>query len=240
MPTAERTARVMDKSASPAETALHAAGPAPRRIPLWVTLPYTAFVAVLVPVYWHAYGPTNFLYFCDVALLMTVPALWLECSLLASTALVGILLPQVLWQIDFLAAVCGVTLTGMTAYMFNDELPLFTRFLSFFHFWLPLFLLWVVCRLGYDRRALVVWTSLAWVIMLVCYFWMPPPAPDANPSLPVNINYVWGFSAKEPQPWLPTPAYLALLMIVLPAGIWWPTHWALSRLWGPRAHDAKG
>jgi hypothetical protein len=31
------------------------------RIPLWLKLAYTAFMAVLVPVYWWNYGPTNFL-----------------------------------------------------------------------------------------------------------------------------------------------------------------------------------
>src|SRR5262245_46866601 len=58
--------------------------PSRPRIPLWVKAAYTLFVLTLVPVYWVAYGPTNFLYFCDVALLMTVPALWLENALLAS------------------------------------------------------------------------------------------------------------------------------------------------------------
>ena len=38
------------------------------RVPLGLKLAYTAFMAVLVPVYWRYYGPTNFLYFCDVAL----------------------------------------------------------------------------------------------------------------------------------------------------------------------------
>jgi hypothetical protein len=33
------------------------------RIPLVLKLGYTAFMAVLVPVYWHYYGPTHFLYF---------------------------------------------------------------------------------------------------------------------------------------------------------------------------------
>ena len=42
------------------------------------------FVAVLVPVYLRDYGPTNFLYFCDVALLMTLVAIWTESSLWAS------------------------------------------------------------------------------------------------------------------------------------------------------------
>ena len=38
------------------------------RVPLVVKLGYSAFTAVLVPLYLHATGPTNFLYFCDVAL----------------------------------------------------------------------------------------------------------------------------------------------------------------------------
>ncbi|MFO0925454.1 MAG: hypothetical protein U0736_00215 [Gemmataceae bacterium] len=72
-----------------------------RRLPLGIKL-LTAFVAVLAPYYLHAYGPTNFVYFCDVALLMAVAAVWLESPLLASPPAVGILLPQTLWCIDFL------------------------------------------------------------------------------------------------------------------------------------------
>jgi len=35
--------------------------PGIRRIPLAIKLAFTAFMAVLVPVYWNKYGPTNFL-----------------------------------------------------------------------------------------------------------------------------------------------------------------------------------
>ena len=35
-------------------------------------------MAVLIPVYWYYYGPTNFLYFCDVALILTLVAIWIE------------------------------------------------------------------------------------------------------------------------------------------------------------------
>ena len=72
------------------------------RLPLWLKLVYTAFMAVLVPVYWHYYGPTNFLYFCDVALILTLIGIWLESPLLVSMCAVGILLPQALWVVDFL------------------------------------------------------------------------------------------------------------------------------------------
>ena len=49
-------------------------GAAPPLIPLAVKVLYTAFLAVLVPIYWKDYGPVNFLYFCDVALFFTLAA----------------------------------------------------------------------------------------------------------------------------------------------------------------------
>ena len=49
-----------------------------QRIPLWLKIAYTAFLAVMIPVYWVNYGPTNFLYFCDVALLLTLIGMWRE------------------------------------------------------------------------------------------------------------------------------------------------------------------
>lgn len=208
--------------------------------PLWLKVVYTAFVVVLVPYYWHAYGPTNFLYFCDVALLMTLVAVWLESPLLVSMPAVGILLPQTLWCIDFLGGVVGWHLTGMTAYMFNPSLSLFTRGLSFFHFWLPFLLVWLVWRLGYDRRAFVGWTCLAWTLMLLCYFLMPmPPAPPENPNLPVNINYVYGLSDERAQEWMPAPLFLAVLMVALPTVIFLPTHLLLRKLF-PQAEGNPG
>jgi hypothetical protein len=197
-------------------------------IPLWFKLSYTAFCVVLVPTYLMAYGPTNFLYFCDVALLTTLAAIWLESPLLASAPAVGLLLPQALWVCDFLGAAVGMPLTGMTAYMFDSKLPLFTRSLSFFHFWLPFVLAWLVWRLGYDRRAFAVWTVTAWALLSVCYFLMPaPPVGDGN--LPVNINYVFGMSDAAPQSFMPGSMWFAMLLIGLPAIIFYPTHRLLLR-----------
>ena len=71
-------------------TSMPSVAPAARRIPLWLKLAYTAFMAVLVPVYLHNYGPTNFLYFCDVSLIISLVGIWLESPLLVSTCAVGI------------------------------------------------------------------------------------------------------------------------------------------------------
>src|SRR5438132_13001861 len=89
------------------------------QIPLWIKVPYTLFVAVLVPYYWKAYSPWNFLYFCDLALLMTLLAVWTESRFIVSLQAVAILLPQTLWVIDFVSRACGRHLLGMTDYMFN-------------------------------------------------------------------------------------------------------------------------
>lgn len=204
------------------------------RIPLSVKLLYTLFVAVLVPVYLRTYGPTNFLYFCDIALFMTLAALWLESALLVSAAAVGIVLPQALWAVDFIATSLGWPLLGLTAYMYDDALPLYARFLSFFHFWLPFFLLWLLKRTGYDARGLPLWTVIALVALYVCYFWMPaPPPPADNPALPVNINYVYGFNDQAAQTWMPAWMWFAGLQIGLVFLILLPTHAILKQFYRP-------
>lgn len=196
---------------------------------LWLKLPYTLFVAVLVPIYWRDYGPTNFLYFCDVALLLTLVSLWSGNMIWASASAIGILLPQTLWMADFLGGMIGLPITGMTAYMFDGALPLFTRFLSLFHFWLPLLLLYLVWRHGYDRRAIWLWWPLATGLLILCYLISPPPpAPADNPGLPVNINYVFGLGDAATQDWLPPLVYFLLLLAALPLLVFWPTHWLLK------------
>ena len=182
-------------------------------------------MAVLVPVYWRNYGVTNFLYFCDVALFFTLAAVWTERPLWASMPAVGILLPQALWILDFLGQLVGHPLLGMTGYMFDAQIPYFTRGLSLFHFWLPLLIAWLVYRLGYDRRAFRYWTVLAVFLLFVCYFGLPaPPAPIDNPSLPVNVNYVYGFSDSAPQTQLSPNIYFGLIVLLLPILVYFPTH----------------
>jgi len=198
------------------------------RLPLWVKLAYSAFMAVLVPVYWHYYGPTNFLYFCDVALLITLVGVWIESPLLISMCAVGILVPQALWVIDFLGGLVGLKVTGMTDYMFDHDRSLFLRLLSLFHGWLPFFLAALVWRLGYDRRGLAAWTALAWGLILVCFFFMPPPDPNAGLT-PVNINYVWGMSDAAPQTFVPAAVWVIGLVVLMPLVLFWPAHFVLAR-----------
>jgi hypothetical protein len=202
------------------------------QIPVAVKLAYTLFVAVLVPNYWQAYSPWTFLYFCDVALLLTLPALWLESPILMSMPAVGLTLPQLLWVVDF---VSGSRLTGMTSYMYDAKLPLLVRGLSTFHGWLPFLMVWGVWRLGYDRRALAGWTLISTAVLLCSFFLAPaPPAPTNNPGLAVNINYVHGLSYTEPQTIMPPLLWLTVMIVGFPVVFYLPAHLIFRTLFASR------
>lgn len=202
---------------------------APTAIPLALKLGYSAFMALLVPVYLRTYGPTNFLYFCDVALLLTLAGIWSENALLLSVATVGILLAQLFWLLDFAVRLVFGRGTGMTDYMFDATRSRLLRGLSLFHGWLPILLLVLLCHTGYDARALPVWTALASVLVLVCWFAMPPPSPQRGLK-PVNINYVYGFSDEAPQRWMPAWAWLGVALLGFPLALYLPGHLLLRWL----------
>ena len=121
----------------------------------WIKLPYTLFVCVLVPVYWVERGPANFLWISDIALLVSVPALWMENRFLTSMMAVGVLLPELAWNLDFfLRLITGYDVIGLngTGYMFGTRYTSLFKVFSLFHVVLPVLLLWMIRRLGYDRR----------------------------------------------------------------------------------------
>jgi hypothetical protein len=96
-----------------------------------------------------------------------------------------------------------------------------------------------VWRVGYDRRAFVAQSRFAIAVILVCYFFTPvPPAPPDNPRLTVNLNYVFGLSSQGPQRWMPGWAWLAAMVVAVPLLMYWPTHWALRKLFDGDATTA--
>lgn len=192
-------------------------------IPLWLKLLYSVFLAVLVPVYWLEYGPVNFLWACDIALFLTLGALWRGSGLAASVAALATLAPDVVWNADYFTRLVGgrdLLGLGATGYMFDATIPLIVRALSLFHVFLPVLLPWLVYRLGYDRRALAVTTLLCWLVLPVSYV-------ASDPSQ--NVNWVHGFG-WPPQPLFPGFGQAAFLMLALPLGVYLPTHLLLRRL----------
>ena len=186
------------------------------QVPPWLKILYTAFLCVLVPVYWQGYGPTVFLWACDIALFMVLVALWRERALPNSMMAIGVLPFELAWTLDFLF---GSRLFGMASYMYDPALPIFLRAFSLYHTVMPVIMIFLLRRLGYDRRALIAQTLLAWVALPVTFLLTDPVD---------NINLVFG-PGKEPQTALHPVLYLSLEMILLPAVIYLPMHLLLRR-----------
>jgi hypothetical protein len=205
--------------------------PAKRVIPRGLKIAWTAFLAVLVPVYWIHYGPANFLWFSDIALFLIAGALWLESRLLASLAAMSVLPLEIIWNLEFVARLLGADPPlSLTVYMWDESRALGVRLLSLFHVPMPPLMIWLVWRLGYDRRALLIQTLIAWIVL-------PPSYLLARPEN--NINWTLGFGTQHPQRWLPPPAWVGMLMLAFPILIYAPMHALLTWMFRPRRTESS-
>ena len=116
----------------------------------WVAL---AALLVYLVTYTRAYGVANFLFLCNLSVILVVVGLWTGSALLLSSQAVGILLVGTAWGLDVLSwFVFRVHAIGGTEYMWDARYPLFARLLSLYHVILPVTLVWALRRVGYDRR----------------------------------------------------------------------------------------
>ena len=190
-------------------------------IPIWLKLAYTALAAGVLIAYWFRYGPANYLWFSDVALLLLVPALWLESTLLVSVVAVGTLALELFWNVDFLARLLfGQRSRGLTGYMFDARLPLWQRGLSLYHVVVPALTFWLLFALGYDTRALPAMFALGWIVLAASWRFTDPGR---------NINWVHGFGGGPRSARAPVGRLLAL-MLAFSLLVWLPTHGLLTWL----------
>lgn len=190
------------------------------RIPLAVKIAHTAYTAFLVPVYWRYYGPGNFLWFSDLALLGMVPALWGERRRLTGMIALSILLPELPWNIGYFSRLLtGRELFGLSFYMFERGKPWWLRALSLFHVWLPGLAVWGLGRLGYDPRAFRAQVITGEAILLASYAFTRPEE---------NVNWVYG-PGDKPQKKISRGLYLCTVMVLFPLCVWWPAHRLLKR-----------
>jgi hypothetical protein len=132
----------------------------------------------------------------------------------------AVLLPELAWNVDFLGRLLtGRRLFGMSAYMFDPAMPRYLRALSLFHIPLPVGSVWLVHRLGYDRRAFLLQSLLALVVLAVSY-WVTDPAE--------NVNWVHGLGRRQRR--MPPWAYLALLTVSFWLVLYLPPHLVLRAL----------
>ncbi|MBI3856226.1 MAG: hypothetical protein HY293_11105 [Planctomycetes bacterium] len=187
-------------------------------------------MAVWLPLYWKQWGPSTFLWFCDLANFVILAALWRESPLLFSWQAVSVLLFQIAFTVDVVGrALLGRHLVGGTEWVFNDgAIPLYIKALSVgMHLAAPPLLLWSIRKLGYDRRALVCQIATVCVLLPGCWLgW------DAT----LNLNWVWK-PFNKPQTVMAPGLYLLVCIVGYTLLVFLPTHLLLNRLFGRRTPE---
>ncbi len=120
------------------------------------------FLAFYLPAYAVAYGIANFLFLCNLSVILGAIGIWTGHRVLVSSQAVAILLVGTAWTLDVATRlVFGVHWIGGTEYMWDPQWPLVTRLLSLYHVALPLALVAVLRRIGYDSRGYWLQSAIA-------------------------------------------------------------------------------
>lgn len=200
--------------------------PRQERFPVlrWVGL---IWLAVWIPITAKNYGWVNFLHECDVAVILGVIGIWYSNALLLSSQAVGILVPDLLWDLDAGWRVfSGHHLIGGTEYMWDTQFPLVARLLSLFHVALPIVLIYALVRVGYDRRG--VWLELGIFAGLFAASRFTPASLNINFAfLDPILHRSWGGAAAQ---------FGVIMAGALVA--FFPAHWIFLRLL-PVAENAQ-
>jgi hypothetical protein len=131
----------------------------------WLAL---AWLAVWIPAYWRAWGWQNFLHLCDIAVILSCVGIVFGSRLLISSQALATLVPAIVWSLDAgWRLFFDHNLIGGTEYLWDASHPLWVRLLSLFHIGLPILLVALCARIGYDRRALALQSTITVAFMAV-------------------------------------------------------------------------
>ena len=183
------------------------------------------WLLVYLPTYQVAYGTLNFLFLCNIGVILTAIGLVLRNRLLLSSQAVAAPVIALVWAIDAgWKLVTGEFLFGATAYMWDPSYPWFARLLSLYHLGWPLLLWWVLRRIGYDPRGWPLQTVVAAFAMLAGRLLVP--AAD-------NVNFAWTdpFFGRQLGP---APVHLLTCWGLLSTVAYGLSHWGLRRIFPAR------
>lgn len=188
------------------------------------------WLAVYLPVYASAYGARNFLFLCNIGVILTAIGLIVRSRLLVSSQAVAAPVIALAWLLDAgWKLATGDFLYGATAYMWDPAFPLVARLLSLYHVGWPLLLWAVLHRVGYDRRGWPLQAGIAAAAMVAARLLAPASE---------NINFAWTdpFLGRQFGPvWL----HLLICWGLLSTVAYGATHAALRRLF-PVPGSAEG
>lgn len=179
-----------------------------------------AWLAIYVPAYLLAYPAWNFLFLCNLGVLLTSLALVAGNRLLISSQAVGAPIVGLVWTLDAgWRLFTGAFLFGGTAYMWDPQNPLFTRLLSLYHIAWPLLLVTLCRRGGYDRRGWPLQTAILATGLLIARLFTG--AVD-------NVNFAFRDPFWQTQ-FGPVWLHIALSVLIMSALAYGLTHWLLAR-----------
>lgn len=153
------------------------------------------------------YGPGNFFWTSDIALFFVFLAILFESKLLASMAIVGNLLYESFWNIDFILLLLHLPSSGVTDYMLNSASPLWLRALSLFHVALPPLMIWLIYKLGYNRKAWRLQMLFSTALIFLTWLVTDPVR---------NVNFVFGYKQYA---WLEMNTFLYLVLLAAANGV---------------------
>lgn len=178
------------------------------------------WLLIYLPSYAAAYGVMNFLFLCNLGVMVTALGLIAGNHLLVSSQAVAAPIIGIAWTLDAgWRLFTGDFLFGGTAYMWEAKYPLFTRLLSTYHIFWPLLLLFCVRRQGYDRRGWPLQTAIFAAGVMI-----------ARLATPVEENV--NFAFKDPflgQQLGPAPLHLLLVVLAMGGIAYGATHGLLAR-----------
>ena len=196
--------------------------------PWWMRWGALAWLVFWFAVYWRVWGPQNFVYLCDIAVILTCIGLWTNSALLLASQAVSSLVVDAMWALDAASrAFAGRHIFGGTEYLFDASHPLWLRLLSLYHIVIPVVLLLALRRAGYDRRG---WALQAGIVAAAFVAARFTPASQ-------NINFAFRLPVVN-KPFGPAPLHVAVSIAFMIFVVYWPTHWALRKIF-PAPQNGK-
>jgi hypothetical protein len=178
-----------------------------------------AWLAVWIPAYWHAWGWQNFLHLCDIAVILSCAGIIFGNRLLISSQTLATLIPGFVWCLDAGWRVAfGHSLFGGTEYLWDASHPLWIRMLSLFHIALPVLLVALCIRVGFDRRALVFQSGITLALLAISR-WIGAVS---------NINYTF-FDPVFHRQLGPAPIHITIIFAGILLLFYLPAHVFLRR-----------
>lgn len=194
------------------------------RLPLWFKVGYTLWVVAWVILYKRFVGWHHFLWMCHLANVLVAVGLWLESPLILSWQALAVLVGDLVWCLDFaLGLTLGQTPLGSAWYMFSAKFEPLQKSLALFHLVMPVMLIALLLKFGYDRRALLLQAATCAVLFPISF--LVSKRED-------NINWVLGpFGQVEMVQELMSPmAFLFVAIALYMAALYVPSHLVLMAL----------